>query len=91
MCDAVIERLTEHRHPHAFAHHRYPSAGHLLRVPCMPTSVVDSPMMALGGAPNGQALANRQSWTEVLRALEGEFCRDGGARKAHRSGGSPRR
>jgi len=73
MCDAVIERLTRHGHRHAFAHHRYPSAGHLLRVPCMPTSVVDSPMMALGGAPHGQALANRQSWVEVLRALEGDI------------------
>jgi fermentation-respiration switch protein FrsA (DUF1100 family) len=72
MCDAVIERLAEHRHPHPFAHHRYPQAGHLLRAPCMPTSVVDAPTFALGGAPEGQALANRQAWTEVLRALSGE-------------------
>ena len=38
MCDAVIARLAEHHHPHPFAHHRYPQAGHLLRAPCMPTS-----------------------------------------------------
>jgi hypothetical protein len=69
MCDAVIARLAAHRHPHGFAHHRYPDAGHLLRAPCMPTSVVDSPMMALGGAARGQALANRHSWCELLGTL----------------------
>jgi len=69
MCDAVIERLEAHRHPHAFAHHRYAGAGHLLRAPCVPTAVIDSPMLALGGEPRGQARANRQSWTELLRAL----------------------
>lgn len=41
----------------------------LLRAPCIPTSVIDSPTLALGGTPMGQALANRQSWTELLRAL----------------------
>jgi hypothetical protein len=72
MCDAVIERLAKHGHAHAFAHHRYPGAGHLLRAPCMPTSVVDAPTWALGGNPRGQALANRQSWTALLRTLAGE-------------------
>jgi dienelactone hydrolase len=71
MCDAVIERLAEHRHPHAFAHHRYPGAGHLLRAPCTPTAVLDS-TLALGGAPRGQAVANRRSWTALLGALAGE-------------------
>ena len=28
--------------------------------------------MALGGSPEGQARANRQAWTELLRALKGE-------------------
>ncbi len=69
MCEAVIDRLAKHHHPHPFAHHRYAGAGHLLRAPCAPTSVIDAPIMALGGVPAGQAAANRQSWTEVLRAL----------------------
>jgi dienelactone hydrolase len=71
MCDAVIARLEKHGHPHAFAHHRYPGAGHLLRAPCMPTSVVDAPTWALGGTPRGQALANRRSWSTLLAALSG--------------------
>ena len=71
MCDAVIARLEKHGHPHPFAHHRYPGAGHLLRAPCMPTSVVDAPTWALGGTPRGQALANRQSWATLLAALSG--------------------
>ena len=73
MCDAVIERLAEHHHPYPFAHHRYPQAGHLLRAPCMPTSVVDAPTFALGGTPQGQALANRQAWAALLGSLAGEI------------------
>ena len=69
MCEAVMERLAKHHHPYPFAHHDYVGAGHLLRAPCMPTSIIDAPIMALGGVPAGQARANRQSWTEVLRVL----------------------
>jgi dienelactone hydrolase len=69
MCEAVIERLANRHHPYPFAHHSYAGAGHLLRAPCVPTSIIDAPIMALGGVPAGQARANRQSWTEVLRAL----------------------
>jgi dienelactone hydrolase len=69
MSDAVIERLKAHRYAHPFAHLRFAGAGHLWRAPGMPTSVIDSPMFALGGTPEGQARGNRQAWTALLRTL----------------------
>lgn len=67
--DAVVARLAAHEHPFPFAHHRYQGAGHQLRAPGLPTAVVN-PTMALGGTQDAQAAANRDAWSQVLRALE---------------------
>ncbi len=70
MGDQMVERLRAHRSPLRVRHSRYAGAGHLMRPPGMPTSVL-SGAFELGGHGPTQAHANRAAWTETL-ALLGE-------------------
>jgi len=70
MGDQIVERLHAHRYPFRFRHCRYPGAGHLMRPPGVPTSVL-SGAFELGGTGPMQARANRAGWTETLAFLGG--------------------
>lgn len=70
MGDQIVERLHAHRYPFRFRHCRYPGAGHLMRPPGVPTSVL-SGVFELGGTGPMQARANRAAWTETLTFLGG--------------------
>ena len=48
MGDQILERLEAHRHPFRSRHCRYPRAGHLMRSPGVPTSVLHN-TFAFGG------------------------------------------
>jgi len=68
MGDAILRRLQERRHPFPSRHLVYPGAGHLLRTPGVPTSVLQN-MFAFGGEPAAQAAANDMAWTATLAFL----------------------
>jgi len=68
MGDQIIERLEANRHPFRSRHCRYPGAGHLMRSPGVPTSVLQN-AFAFGGDGPAQAAANRAAWAETLRFL----------------------
>jgi len=68
MGDQIIERLAAHGHPFRSRHCRYPGAGHLMRSPGVPTSVLDN-TFAFGGRGPAQAAANRAAWTESIAFL----------------------
>jgi len=65
----IMDRLTAHKHPFTSRHVRYQDAGHLMRPPGVPTSILDG-KFALGGTPQGQAAANRAAWSETLAFLQ---------------------
>jgi dienelactone hydrolase len=64
----IMDRLAAHDHPFRSRHVHYPSAGHLMRPPGVPTGVLDG-KFALGGTPPGQAAANRAAWLETVAFL----------------------
>ena len=64
----IMERLAAHNHPFTSRHLHYPNAGHLMRPPGVPTSILDG-KFALGGTPAGQAAANRAAWLETVAFL----------------------
>ena len=68
MAHQIMERLAAHNHPFTSRHVHYPNAGHLMRPPGVPTSVLDG-KFALGGTPAGQAAANRAAWLETVAFL----------------------
>jgi dienelactone hydrolase len=68
MARQIMERLAAHKHPFTSRHVHYPNAGHLMRPPGVPTSVLDG-KFALGGTPSGQAAANRAAWLETVAFL----------------------
>jgi acetyl esterase/lipase len=68
MGDQIVARLGEHRYPFPFRHCRYPGAGHLMRPPGVPTSVLAG-AFELGGIGAMQARANRAAWSETLTFL----------------------
>ena len=71
----VVERLAEHRHPHAVAHLDFADAGHSIVFPYVPTTQlayahpVSGRTSTSGGAPAPNALADEASWHAVLRFL----------------------
>jgi BAAT / Acyl-CoA thioester hydrolase C terminal len=69
MAHQIMERLAAHKHPFASRHVHYPNAGHLMRPPGVPTSVLDG-KFALGGTAAGQASANRAAWLETVAFLQ---------------------
>jgi len=64
----IMNRLAAHEHPFSSRHVHYPNAGHLMRPPGVPTSVLDG-KFALGGKPPSQATANRAAWLEAVAFL----------------------
>jgi len=68
MGNQMVERLHAQRCPLRVRHCRYAGAGHLMRPPGMPTSVL-SGAFELGGHGPMQAHANRAAWTETLAFL----------------------
>ena len=68
MGDQILERLEAHGHPFRSRHCRYQRAGHLMRPPGVPTSVLHN-MMAFGGDGPAQAAANRAAWRETVAFL----------------------
>jgi dienelactone hydrolase len=68
MGDQIMERLAAHHHPFRSRHCHYPGAGHLMRPPGLPTSVLQG-KFALGGRGPTQAGANRAAWSETLAFL----------------------
>jgi hypothetical protein len=64
----IMNRLAAHEHPYRSRHVHYPNAGHLMRPPGVPTSILDG-KFALGGTPPGQATANRAAWLETVAFL----------------------
>ena len=73
MGDQIVERLETHRHRFHFRHCRYPGAGHYMRTPGVPTSVLRG-AFELGGNGGAQAAANRSAWAETLTFLETSLC-----------------
>jgi dienelactone hydrolase len=73
MGDQIVERLETHRHRFHFRHCRYPGAGHYMRTPGVPTSVLRG-SFELGGNGAAQAAANRAAWAETLAFLETSLC-----------------
>lgn len=75
MSDMVITRLKQHRYPYPYKHLRYTGAGHYIPFPYLPTTVsqlrhpVDRMVYALGGNAKGQAVAQADSWAQVLTFL----------------------
>jgi hypothetical protein len=67
--DQIIERLEASRHPFRSRHCRYPRAGHLMRSPGVPTSVLHNNTFAFGGDGPAQAHANRAAWQETIAFL----------------------
>jgi dienelactone hydrolase len=68
MGDEIMQRLVAHGHPFASRHCHYVSAGHLMRAPGVPTTVLHG-RFALGGNGPAQASANRAAWSETLAFL----------------------
>jgi dienelactone hydrolase len=68
MGEQIMERLAAHAHPFQSRHCHYPGAGHLMRPPGVPTSVLQGKFV-LGGAGPAQARANRAAWSETLAFL----------------------
>jgi len=64
----IMDRLAAHQHPFTSRHVHYPNAGHLMRPPGVPTSILDG-KFALGGKPPSQATANRAAWLEAVAFL----------------------
>ena len=73
MGDQIVERLEAHRHRFHVRHCRYPGAGHYMRTPGVPTSVLQG-AFELGGDGAAQAAANRSAWAETLTFLETSLC-----------------
>lgn len=64
----IMNRLAAREHPFASRHLHYPNAGHLMRPPGVPTSVLDG-KFAFGGKQPDQAAANRAAWLETVAFL----------------------
>lgn len=69
------ERLAEFNHPNPVRHLRYANVGHSISLPGLPTTVttirhpIRKQVFELGGEPQAQAAANRDSWQHVLAFL----------------------
>jgi hypothetical protein len=70
MSEQVIERLARQGHPYPYMHRPYPDAGHHLRAPHVPTTGLESGVLAMGGTSKGQAAANADEWGQVLAFLQ---------------------
>jgi hypothetical protein len=87
MGDQIVERLEAHRHRFHVRHCRYPGAGHYMRTPGVPTSVLRG-AFELGGDGAAQAAANRSAWAETLTFLETSLCARSNAAEPAAIGGT---
>ena len=74
--DMITSRLKRCNFTYPVTHLNYPQAGHLIGLPNIPTTVVNSAqrpgslVFAYGGAPQGNAIASADSWRQVLAFLQ---------------------
>jgi len=68
MGDQIVDRLLRYRHRFPVHHRRYAQAGHLMRTPGIPTTVLHN-TFEYGGSPAAQAAANRAAWIETVEFL----------------------
>jgi len=68
MGEQIVERLAASRHPYPVLHRRYRQAGHLMRTPGVPTTMLRN-AFEYGGVPSAQADANRAAWIETITFL----------------------
>ena len=68
LCEMVMERLEDHRHPFAREHLRYDGAGHAIAPPYLPPAHRLGPL-ALGGHAEATARAGRDSWRRIVAFL----------------------
>jgi dienelactone hydrolase len=76
MAEAVVARLKESGFQHTVDHLHYPSAGHLLRYPHLPTTARDSrhehlrgARFSFGGSAQADAEAQADSWRRTIAFL----------------------
>lgn len=73
LSDMAVTRLAQHQYAYPYRHLKYPGAGHLIAIPCQPTTTnsggVTAFKMAFGGNAKSQAAAARDAWTQILRFL----------------------
>lgn len=65
MADRIVDRLSEHDHPHEFEHRSFEGAGHWMRLPHLPTYGASNVVYELGGTPATNARAGRESWRAI--------------------------
>jgi dienelactone hydrolase len=75
LADLAVQRLTARNFPHPYEHVSYAGAGHFIRFPYSPPiSAIFHPvtrmMMALGGTPEANHIANLDSWRRCLSFLK---------------------
>jgi dienelactone hydrolase len=75
LANIAEERLAEFNHPYPVRHLRYANVGHSISLPGLPTTVttirhpIRKQVFELGGEPQAQSAANRDSWQHVLTFL----------------------
>jgi dienelactone hydrolase len=70
MATRVMERLRRHQHPYADEHLSYDGVGHPIPFEYVPTAGSRrGSKLAVGGTPEGTALAQADSWPKILRFL----------------------
>lgn len=67
LCERVINRLKDHKHPYTYEHINFPRAGHSFGIPVFPTSqsLVTPGKLLLGGTPKDNAHAQFEAWEKV--------------------------
>lgn len=75
LADFAVQRLATRNFPHPYEHVSYAGAGHFIRFPYSPPlSAIFHPvtkiMMALGGTPEANHIANLDSWRRCLSFLK---------------------
>ena len=75
LADLAVQRLAARNFPHPYEHVSYAGAGHFIRFPYSPPiSAIFHPvtrlMMALGGTPEANHIANLDSWRRCLSFLK---------------------
>ena len=67
MCERIVNRLAQHKHPYSYEHVCYQGAGHALRTPYLPSNKEQRrDKMLFGGSPEGNAKACIKSWGKML-------------------------
>ena len=75
LADLAVQRMIAHDFAHPYEHVSYAGAGHFIRFPYSPTineifHPLTKQMMALGGTPQANHIANLDSWRRCLSFLK---------------------